>query len=265
MSKRRILYVSHQIKPYFLDSIIAEASLAFPKKMNESDLEIRVFTPRFGVINERRHQLHEVIRLSGINVVINDLDMPLIIKVASVPGARIQVYFIDNEEYFKRKGTWVDKEGKMYEDNGDRTLFFCKSVLETIKKLGWKPDVMHMMGWMAGAMPAYLNEFNRNDPHFKDVKTVYSVFNDSFEGEFDKGLYNGAKFDGLSNPERFEPTTADALYSAAVTEVDRVLRMEELSPERESALELTGAEIEDGTAFVEDPAQLVGFYQSMFE
>jgi len=148
MTKRRILYISHEIKPYFLESVIAQAALDFPKKMNAKGHEIRVFMPRFGSINERRHQLHEVIRLSGINVVIDDMDMPLIIKVASVPGAKIQVYFIDNEDYFKRKGTWVDKEGKAYPDNGERSLFFAKSVFETIKKLGWKPDVMHMMGWM---------------------------------------------------------------------------------------------------------------------
>ncbi len=265
MTKRRILYISHEIKPYFLESVIAQAALDFPKKMNAKGHEIRVFMPRFGSINERRHQLHEVIRLSGINVVINDMDMPLIIKVASVPGAKIQVYFIDNEDYFKRKGTWVDKEGKAYPDNGERSLFFAKSVFETIKKLGWKPDVMHMMGWMGAAIPAYKEQFNNNDPHFKDVKTVYSVFNDSFEGKMDDGMTRGMTFDKLDVVSDFAEGTADAWYAAGCKHSQHVLRMEDLSDSRVKALETAGVTMEDGTGFVESPADLLDYYETLFD
>ena len=198
MSKRRILYVSHQIKPYFLDSIIAEASLAFPKKMNESDLEIRVFTPRFGVINERRHQLHEVIRLSGINIIIDDEDQPLIIKVASVPQARMQVYFIDNDEYFRRKSTVTDENDEFHADNDERSMFFCRGVLETVKKLGWQPDVIHCNGWMTALMPMYIKELYKDDPHFADTKVVYNMYNTGFNNNWDARFSEKLKFDGFS-------------------------------------------------------------------
>ena len=266
MAKRRILYVSHEIKPYFPDSDLAKAGLAFPKKMNDKGHEIRVFMPRFGSINERRHQLHEVIRLSGINVVINDLDQPLIIKVASIPGARIQVYFIDNEDYFKRKGTWVDKENKFYKDNGERTLFFCKSVIETIKKLGWKPDVIHFMGWMSTAMPAYLRQFNSEDPYFNDAKLVYSLFGDGFDGKLDSGITKGMEFDGVEDMEEFKKPTSDNLFTGAVKHVDAVLKMnDEVSQVQIDAAESAGVKVLDGKVFIDTPAELDSFYESLFE
>ena len=265
MAKRRILYISHEIKPYFPDSTLSKASLAFPKKMNEQGNEIRVFMPRFGAINERRHQLHEVIRLSGINVVINDLDQPLIIKVASVPGARIQVYFIDNEDYFKRKGTWVDKDNAFYADNGERSLFFSKSVIETIKKLGWQPDVVHFMGWMSTPMPAYIRQFNGDDPHFKDTKLVYSLFGDGFEGSLDDGLPRGMEFDGVASMEAFKNPTADNLFAGAVAHVDAVLQMTPDVPvsQVESA-KAAGVPVHDGSAYLTDPGSLEAFYESLF-
>jgi starch synthase len=266
MAKKRILYVSHEIKPYFPESDLANAGLMFPKKMNSKGNEIRVFMPRFGSINERRHQLHEVIRLSGINVVINDLDQPLIIKVASIPAARIQVYFIDNEDYFKRKGTWLDKENKFYKDNGERTLFFCKSVIETIKKLGWKPDIIHFMGWMSTAMPAYLRQFNSDDPYFNDAKLVYSLFGDGFEGELDSGFTNGINFDGLENMQEFNTPSADNLYAGAVKHVDAVLTMNDDIPEVQlDSATSAGIPIIDGKKFIENPAELDSFYESLFE
>ena len=265
MAKRRILYISHEIKPYFPDSTLSKASLAFPKKMNEQGNEIRVFMPRFGAINERRHQLHEVIRLSGINVVINDLDQPLIIKVASVPGARIQVYFIDNEDYFKRKGTWVDKDNTFYADNGERSLFFSKSVIETIKKLGWQPDVVHFMGWMSTPMPAYIRQFNGDDPHFKDTKLVYSLFGDGFEGSLDDGLPRGMEFDGVASMEAFKNPTADNLFAGAVAHVDAVLQMTPDVPVSQvEAAKAAGIPVHDGSAYLTDPGSLEAFYESLF-
>lgn len=244
---------------------MAEHALAFPKKMNELGHEIRAFMPRFGVINERRHQLHEVIRLSGINVVINDYDQPLVIKVASVPGARIQVYFIDNEEYFKRKGTWEDPQGAFYPDNGSRSLFFSKSIIETIKKLGWQPDVVHIMGWMSTPLPIYLRQFHHDDPHFAGTKVVYSLFDNGFEGNLDAGLVQGMIFDGVKGFEAEAPATAESLYAAAVRHVDAVLDMSEAAPQsaREAAA-AAGVPVHDGKAFLEQPALLDAFYESLF-
>ena len=227
--------------------------------------EIRVFMPRFGVINERRHQLHEVIRLSGINVVINDLDQPLIIKVASIPSARIQVYFIDNEDYFKRKGTWEDKEKKLYSDNGERCLFFSKSVIETIKKLGWQPDVIHFMGWMSTPMPTYLRQFNAEDPHFKDAKLVFSLFGDGFKGNLDDGLARGMEFDGVKDMEKIQNPSADQLFSGAVPFVDAVLKMSDDVPQSQiDAAKAAGVPVHDGSTFLSSPGDLDAFYESLF-
>ena len=168
-----------------------------PQGIQESGKEIRVFTPRFGNINERRHQLHEVIRLSGLNLVIADNDHPLIIKVASVSAARMQVYFIDNEEYFKRKSTVTDDKGNEHKDNDERSMFFCRGVLETVKKLGWQPDVIHCHGWMAGMMSVYLKNMYNKDPHFASTKVVYSVYNEGFKTNWDAKFPEKLKFEGF--------------------------------------------------------------------
>lgn len=153
--------------------------------------------PRYGNINERRHQLHEVIRLSGINLVINDMDMPLIIKVASIPKERIQVYFIDNEEYFKRKATLTDEDGRLYPDNDERAIFFAKGVIETVKKLNWAPDIIHVNGWLASLLPIYLKEYYKNEPLFTDSKIVTSIYNQSFDGTLNMEMINKMKFDNI--------------------------------------------------------------------
>lgn len=197
MEKKRILYVSHQINPYFTDSTLAENARFLPQYMNENGQEVRIFMPRFGCVNERRHQLHEVIRLSGMNLIINDMDQPLIIKVASIPQARMQVYFIDNEEYFKRKFVFEDGKGKFYSDNDERALFFCRGVIETVKKLGWAPDVIHCHGWMASFLPLYLKHFYADDPLFSNSKVVVSVYNDTFEGTLDANLPQKMEMDGI--------------------------------------------------------------------
>ena len=266
MEKSKILYVTQEIDPFLIESEISSLVRKVAQGVHEADKEIRIFMPRFGVINERRHQLHEVIRLSGMNLIVNDYDHPLIIKVASIPQIRIQVYFIDNEDYFKRKGTWLDKENKFYKDNGERTLFFCKSVIETIKKLGWKPDIIHFMGWMSTAMPAYLRQFNSDDPYFNDAKLVYSLFGDGFDGELDSGFTNGINFDGLENMQEFNTPSADNLYSGAVKHVDAVLTMNDDIPEVQlGAAASAGIPIIDGKKFIENPAELDSFYESLFE
>ena len=170
MEKKRVLYISHEIVPYLPESDISETSRFLPQRMNDNGQEVRIFMPRFGCINERRHQLHEVIRLSGMNLIINDMDQPLIIKVASVPQARMQVYFIDNEEYFKRKQMFADDKGNFFPDNDERAIFFGRGVLETVKKLGWSPDIIHCHGWMSALVPLYLKPFMQMTQFLKTQK-----------------------------------------------------------------------------------------------
>lgn len=176
MNKVRVLYVSQEIFPYLPESEMANVSRNLPQAIQEKEREIRTFMPRFGCINERRHQLHEVIRLSGMNLIIDDQDHPLIIKVASIQQARMQVYFIDNEEYFKRKNTFKDAEGVEHADNHERLIFYGKGVLETVKKLGWAPDIIHCHGWFSSVLPLYVRKEYQNDPIFSNAKIVYSAY-----------------------------------------------------------------------------------------
>lgn len=188
MEKSRVLYITHEMVPYMQsETELAKASRELPQGMQERGWEIRNFMPRFGCINERRHQLHEVIRLSGMNIIVNDTDQPLIIKVASIPAGRIQVYFIDNEEFFQRKHILYDDADHFFADNDERSIFFCKGVLETVKKLGWTPDIVHCHGWMSALVPFYLRTVFKNDPVFSGAKIVFSMYeNDRFEGSLNK-------------------------------------------------------------------------------
>jgi len=175
MENSKILYISQEITPFLPSSEISDIARHLPQHMLENGKEIRVFMPRFGCINERRHQLHEVIRLSGMNLVIDDADHPLIIKVASIPTARMQVYFIDNEEFFQRKAVLTDEKGKFFDDNDERSMFFCKGVLETVKKLGWKPDIVHCHGWMTAMVPFFIKNIFNEDPHFAESKLIIQL------------------------------------------------------------------------------------------
>ena len=199
MKDKRILYVSSEVIHYLPETEVSSMSFEAPRMVNKQGGQIRIFMPRYGNINERRHQLHEVIRLSGINLVVNDLDMPLIIKVASIPKERIQVYFIDNEDYFKRKATLTDEAGKLFEDNDERAIFFAKGVIETVKKLNWAPDIIHVHGWLASLLPLYLKEYYKDEPLFKDSKVVTSVYAQSFEGTLNKALKDKVKFDEIDD------------------------------------------------------------------
>lgn len=225
MEKKKILFVSQEIEPFLPKSDVSTAARKLPQGVQEGGKEIRVFMPRFGVINERRHQLHEVIRLSGMNLIVDDMDHPLIIKVASIPTARMQVYFIDNEEYFKRKGVFTNDKGEEFEDNDERSMFFCRGVLETVKKLGWKPDIIHCHGWMTSLMPMYVKDIYKNDPHYSDTKVIYSLydneFNKNWEGRFNEKL----KFEGFSEEVIDSIKTGDytSLNKAAIKHADGVV------------------------------------------
>lgn len=197
MKDKRVLFISSEVVPYLPETEISSNSFQAAKTVNSIGGQTRIFMPRFGNINERRHQLHEVIRLSGMNLVINDLDMPLIIKVASIPKERMQVYFIDNEEYFKRKATFTDEDGKLFADNDERAIFFAKGVIETVKKLNWAPDIIHVHGWMASLLPLYLKQYFKDEPLFTDSKVVTSIYAEGFDGDLGKDLVSKIKFDKI--------------------------------------------------------------------
>ena len=181
----KILYVCQEITPYLPETEGSRLCRALTQAMQERGNEIRTFMPRYGCINERRHQLHEVIRLSGMNLIIDDNDHQLIIKVASIPAARVQIYFIDNDDYFARKAVLTDAEGHWFADNDERAIFFARGVLETVKKLRWTPTVVHCHGWLTSVVPVYLKRVFADDPIFRDVKVVVSLYDDAFDGELD--------------------------------------------------------------------------------
>lgn len=225
MQDKRILYVSSEVVPYLAENEVSIMSYDIPKMVNDQGGQIRIFMPKYGNINERRHQLHEVIRLSGMNLVVNDLDMPLIIKVASIPKERIQVYFIDNDEYFKRKATFADEEGVLFSDNDERAIFFAKGVVETVKKLNWVPDIIHVQGWMAALMPIYLKHYYKDEALFADTKIVTSVYAQSFDGNLNVDLLKKMYFDAI--PEEaialLKTPTYDNLIKTSINHCDAVI------------------------------------------
>lgn len=176
MAKKKILFINQEIAPYVPDNNLSLMGRALPQAMQERNHEIRTFMPKWGNINERRGQLHEVIRLSGMNLIIDDTDHPLIIKVASIPTARVQVYFIDNDDYFTKRQMTKDEAGIDYPDNGERSIFFARGVLETVKKLRWVPDIIHCQGWMGAVVPLYIKTAYHDEPSFADTKVVTSLY-----------------------------------------------------------------------------------------
>ncbi|MFT5778425.1 MAG: starch synthase [Crocinitomicaceae bacterium] len=234
MEKKKVLFISQEISPFLPKSEISTTARNLAQGVQEGGKEIRVFMPRFGVINERRHQLHEVIRLSGMNMIIDDTDHPLIIKVASISAARMQVYFIDNEEYFKRKSTTTDENEKEYGDNDERSMFFSRGVLETVKKLGWQPDVIHCSGWMTALMPLYIKNLYKDDPHFSNTKVVYHMYNEGFNNNWDARFSEKLKFDGFSDEviaDYAVPSLANISQAAAKYADGISVGSEDLTPE----------------------------------
>jgi starch synthase len=225
MEGKRILFVSSEVVPYLAENEVSSMSYEAPKMINNQGGQLRIFMPRYGNINERRHQLHEVIRLSGMNLVVNDLDMPLIIKVASIPKERIQVYFIDNDEYFKRKATFTDEDGVMFPDNDERAIFFAKGVVETVKKLNWVPDIIHVHGWMAAMLPIYLKHYYKNEALFSETKIVTSVYSQSFEGTLDVEMINKVLFDGIPNEAVLDLKNPDyeSIMKATINHSDAII------------------------------------------
>ncbi|MDP4185808.1 MAG: glycogen/starch synthase [Bacteroidota bacterium] len=190
MEKKKILFISQEITPYLPESEMSTISRYLPQGIQDKGKEIRTFMPRYGCVNERRNQLHEVIRLSGMNLVINDTDHPLIIKVASIQSARMQVYFIDNEDYFQRKFTLQEEDGRYFDDNDERAIFFARGVIETVIKLRWAPDLIHCHGWLTGLVPLFIKKIYNDNPLFRETNVVYSVYNDDFSPSLDPDFKN---------------------------------------------------------------------------
>lgn len=201
MKKSNVLFISQEILPYLPESNISKISRYLPQGIQERNHEIRTFMPRFGCINERKNQLHEVIRLSGMNLIINDTDHPLIIKVTSIQSARMQIYFIDNDDYFSRKSVFHDKNNEFYGDNDERSIFFIRGVVETVKKLGWSPDLIHCHGWMTALSPLYIKKAFRDNPLFANTKVIYSIYNEEIKDNFPKNFADKIKLEGIENAD----------------------------------------------------------------
>ncbi len=210
----KILFISQEITPYLPESDIASVCRNLPQAVQEKGREMRTFMPRFGCINERRNQLHEVIRLSGMNLIIDDTDHPLIIKVASIQAARMQVYFIDNDDFFQRKFTVEDKDGAEFDDNDERSIFFVRGVIETVKKLRWTPDVIHCHGWMTSLAPLYLKKAFNEDPFFKDSKVVFSIYDNGFKNNFKPEFQDKLMIDGVEKSDLKSLNGSDVNYDS---------------------------------------------------
>jgi len=268
LKNAKVLTISQFIHPFTDGSGMAKTARQLPQGILEKGNEIRVFMPKFGSINERRHQLHEVIRLSGMNLIINDTDHALLIKVASVPSARMQVYFIDNEEYFKRKATIEDDEENFFPDNDERALFFCRGVLETVRKLGWRPDIIHCHGWMTAFIPLYVRHFFHDDPHFEDAKLVFSAYDEKLE-PLDKGLVKKLTLEGFDKEllKGLNKPTTDDLVKFAMGMSDAVVKgSPKLGRAMENAIKASEKPV---LAYVEEEeARLeahLDFYQGVLE
>jgi len=226
MKKKRVLYVSQEIVPYTGETTMGEVASLLPQKTQESGKDIRMFLPKFGAINERRHQLHEVIRLSGMNLIIDDFDHQLIIKVASIQKLRLQVYFIDNDEYFPNRQMFHEEDGSFMKNNDERMIFYCKGVIETVRKLGWKPDVIHCQGWFTSLVPMYIKKLYAGDPLFEDVKVIYSVFDNSFDEVLSDTLPEKLLFENLeeSDVAPLKESNITNLHKFAIDHSDAVVQ-----------------------------------------
>ncbi|MDC1024534.1 glycogen/starch synthase [Flavobacteriales bacterium] len=265
MEKKKILYISQEICPYMNQSSMGDLCGALPQIMQESGRDIRIFLPRFGTVNERRHQLHEVIRLSGMNLIIDDFDHQLIIKVASIQQQRMQVYFIDNEEYFPRRQMFHDHEGNFMCNNDERMIFYCKGVIETVRKLGWSPDVIHCQGWFTSLVPMYIKKLYAEDPLFEKTKVIYSVFDNGYKGKLsdtiiDKLLFEDLEANDLSGLKNLNVNTLNKFaisYSDAVVQASEKINKSVLS-----SIEDSGKPFLDFPGDEEYEKQYLNFYEN---
>lgn len=267
---KRILFINSEITPYLPENKMSKIGRYLPQGIQEKGKEIRSFMPRFGCINERRNQLHEVIRLSGMNIVINDIDRPLIIKVSSIPAARMQVYFIDNEDYFHRKYIYADADGRFFEDNDERAIFFARGVLETVKKLRWQPDIVHCQGWISYLVPAMLKLSYKDDPIFEKTSIVTSVDSDIKGINFHEDFRSKIEMPGMDDSSLCDIKDGNDLTSLAVKYSDGIIiadqnpMQETMDMIRQSGLPvLDFIDTEDGTNSYIDAYN--GFYDNFLD
>ena len=224
-TKKRILFIANEMSPYLEMTEFAEIVNKLAVKSNDTGMEVRCIMPRFGMINERRHRLHEVVRLSGINVSIDGDDYPLVIKVASLPNARLQIYFLDNEDYFKRKTLFHDENEKWFDDNTLRTVLFCKGALETVKKFGWPPDIIHCSGWMTGLIPMYIKCAYKKEPVFSNCKVIYTIGQNTFKEHLGTDFVKIANIHPNIKDKDLEPfkdATNTAMFRGGATFADAI-------------------------------------------
>ena len=232
----KVLFITQEIIPYVAESEMSAAGRKLPQAIQEKGREIRTFMPKWGNVNERRNQLHEVIRLSGMNLIIDDTDHPLIIKVASIQAARMQVYFIDNDDYFQNRLMATDENGNEYQDNDERAIFYARGVLETVKKLRWCPDLIHCQGWISLLVPLYIKKAYMEEPSFRDSKVVLSIFENDLKSNLQDNIVEKIILKNItkSDVEEFIPQTATFkdLYKLAISNSDGiVLHGENIDPE----------------------------------
>lgn len=269
MDFNKVLFVSQEISPYLPQSTLATAGQFLPQRVQEAGYEVRTFMPKYGCINERRNQLHEVIRLSGVNLEIDDTDHPLIIKVATLQPARLQVYFVFNDDYFSRNLCKTLETATSPDDNDERSIFFVRGVFETVKKLRWNPDIVHCAGWISALTTVYLKKVYNKDPSFRDTKIVYSIYGNDMPAPLDARMAEKMQADGVDAETLKDiagkPVDYAALTKLAIANSDGVIqRCEDLDPEILQFIKDSGKPFlpYDGNTEVNAPAY-IDFYKSL--
>lgn len=234
--ENKVLFITQEIIPYVAESEMSIAGRKLPQAIQDKGREIRTFMPKWGNVNERRNQLHEVIRLSGMNLIIDDTDHPLIIKVASIQAARMQVYFIDNDDYFQHRLMATDEEGVEYADNDERAIFYARGVLETVKKLRWCPEIVHCQGWISALVPLYIKKAYMEEPSFRDSKVILSLFDNDLQANLQENIVEKIllKNIGKDEIEKLIPSSATFkdLYKLAINYSDGIIfHSEKVDPE----------------------------------
>lgn len=268
MSKKRVLFVTQEMDPYTTISEISSIVNKLAPLAHTKGMEVRVLMPKYGSINERRHRLHEVVRLSGMNIIVDDDDFPLIIKVASLPGARLQVYFLENEEFFKRKFVFKGEDEEIFEDNQERMVFFCKGVIETVKKFGWAPDIIHCHGWMTSLVPFYLKNVYNNEPIFDNSTVVYSAYENEYEDNFTDRFFDIAAINQLEKEDLsdFNVDGKVKLVLGGMKNAHAIVKGSESLPSSESELyDSLDVPKLDYFNLEELPAEMLPFYKGLLE
>jgi len=268
MTKKRVLFVTQEMNPYTTISEISNIVRQLAPFTQGKGMEVRVLMPKYGSINERRHRLHEVVRLSGMNIIVDDDDYPLIIKVASLPGARLQVYFLDNEEFFKRKFVFDGEEETPFEDNQERMVFFCKGVVETVKKFGWPPDIIHCHGWMTALVPFYLKTVYDNEPIFESSNIIYSAYDNKYEEHFTEKFFEIAAINHLEKEDlaKFNVNGQPKLVLGGINYADAIVKgSTDLSEATLKAIEAAGKPTLESFPEESINDEMMEFYKGLLE